>query len=131
MNPTLKKMIREGIIKVLLEADPSSHFINQMTGGSDDDEKGQGMHSVQPNTGRTTFADKPVHSLPGKQRLDLAAFRKAREAAKAAIKEKNRVHNLILNELQSKHGVVGDPFARTPGTQNPQAGGKSGIKFRF
>ena len=54
-----------------------------------------------------------------------------REAAKAAIKETNRVHNLILNELQSKHGVVGDPFARTPGTQNPQAGGKSGIKFRF
>ena len=54
-----------------------------------------------------------------------------REAAKAAIKEKNRVHNLILNELQSKHGVVGDPFAKAPSAQNPQAGGKSGIKFRF
>ena len=85
---------------------------------------------ISPTTIRASFNQKV--NLSGNLPMQVAlGDEETREAAKAAIKEKNRVHNLILNELQSKHGVVGDPFAKVPSAQNPQAGGKSGIKFRF
>jgi len=50
----------------------------------------------------------------------------------AAIAEKNRVENIVLNQLQREHGIVGNPFAKPhPDGNKSTTKGNGGIKFRF
>ena len=63
-----------------------------------------------------------------------AAFapdKKDRDTAKEALAEQNRVHNIVLKELQEKHGVVGDPFKNSADNPNNTKKSNSSIKFRF